>query len=60
MIAMPFGPYLDWLQLSISFEVSAFKKEIESTPKYSQMFRKLSSKFTHHDLRTKFFQSGFH
>ncbi len=60
MIAVPFGPYLDWLQLSISFEVSSFKKEIETTHKYSQMFRKLSSKFTHHDLRTKFFQSGFH
>lgn len=60
MIVMSFDPYLDWLQLSISFEVSSFKKEIESSPKYSQMFRKLSSKFTHHDLRTKFFQPGFH
>ena len=39
MIVMPFDPYLDWLQLSISFEVSSFKKEIESSPKYSQMFR---------------------
>ena len=60
MIAVPFGPYLDWLQLSISFEYQLSKKEIESAPKYSQMFRKLSSKFTHHDLRTKFFQPGFH
>jgi hypothetical protein len=60
MIVMSFDPYLDWLQLSISFEVLSFKKEIESSPKYSQMFRKLSSKFTHHDLRTKFFQPRFH